>query len=590
MLDSNSNQELTSRLPKVGRHTGTKKSHDSLTGSRSGSSSRLKTVPALTSEELRILSTKTEKLILKHNQLNKGLLRENEKTHPGPDDQLSRKKLLRGQKHLKKKAAQHIKKLFHLKELCRKDPSSKQEQQLYDNIQLLHSRFNEHLGPLLVSHNNSRLNTIDEKNTGKMNFDEESSMSLPCSEAPGQSNDSTQDPMLSGYSAERASASEEVCGGKRKSEDNDGASGKKRKQSISDEVDASAGLLEMPLVPTTSDEKNTDAQEAGNALSSNSPGQSDDSKSSGKQKVEAKHQEQQSGASHGYQQSYPVANSITANASTSTHGAQAADREKLEQRRRLDEIVKDHIDDFGIVYDRPGVKTSGVFDNRFWMMSGGLVTDPLQVEGIWRNSASTSDLSTPASSPTLHTMQAQLRQPENSAHPTRIGGPSPPQYFDRVMPTVTPTFAPTTPYDGSQMGGSVQEEDDEDEDDYYAGPANGNPFGIPTSYPTIQPESQTQSRAGVYSRSPSVFTHASLRPSSSPIPQPVDDLVVLVGVPGVGIPGVGVPGTGSAGRTPSSSSCPGRCINRQIDLAEALARDRMVLQKEKELWTMMMGF
>lgn len=82
---------------------------------------------------------------------------------------------------------------------------------------------------------------------------------------------------------------------------------------------------------------------------------------------------------------------------------------------------------------------------------------------------SSSDPSTPASSPTLHTMQAKRRQSGNSAHPTQIRGPLPPQYFDRVMPAVTPVFAPTKFRGDSQMDGPVQEEADED-DDYYVRP------------------------------------------------------------------------------------------------------------------------
>ncbi|KAI0117344.1 hypothetical protein F4814DRAFT_459460 [Daldinia grandis] len=241
MVDSTRNRDLTSRLPTVGPHIDTNKSQGSLTRSRSGSSSKLKAVPSLTSEELRILSTKTEKLISKHNKLTKELLRENEKTHPGPDDRLSRKKLLRRQKHLKKKARQHVKKLSHLKELCRKNPSSKQKQLLYDTIRQLGFRFNKHLRPLLASHEILELNAIDEKNTSKMNFDQEFSMPRP--EAKGQSNDAFQYPPLGGYSPERASTSEEVRDGKRKSEGNDGASGKKRKQDTSDEVEPSTGLI-----------------------------------------------------------------------------------------------------------------------------------------------------------------------------------------------------------------------------------------------------------------------------------------------------------------------------------------------------------
>ncbi|KAI0117343.1 hypothetical protein F4814DRAFT_459454 [Daldinia grandis] len=314
-------------------------------------------------------------------------------------------------------------------------------------------------------------------------------------------------------------------------------------------------------------------------------------------------------------------------------GAQAADLEQLEQRRRLDEIVKDHIDDSGIISDRPGFEIPGNSHDDSWMMAGGLVTSALQ--GLWDTTMSTSgpsslrrdcsnngqlrvadqgtsnltraptfqgygrptlpggilntmeasspNPSTPTSSPTLHTMQARRCQAGNSAHLTQLSGPLPPRYSNRIMPTVAPTFTPATFYGNTQVSGPNQEEADEDEDDYYAGPVNGDVFGVPTSYSTIQlqpqpqPQPQTQLRVGPYPYRPSVSSQRGLRPVSTPIPQPIDDLVVLIGIPGVGGPG-------------SSRRCQGRCINRRVGLAQALARDRLVLQKEKELWTMMMGF
>ncbi|KAG4221458.1 hypothetical protein PC116_g30067 [Phytophthora cactorum] len=277
----------------------------------------------------------------------------------------------------------------------------------------------------------------------------------------------------------------------------------------------------MTLGPTLSGEESNDAQEGVDLLSSNTSTQVKGHKSTEKQEVKSKHQEErESSTSRGHQHSHLVVNDTTASASTSTQDSKTIDAEKLEQRRRLDEIVKDHIDDFNIVFDRPGAENAEDSEDNLWMMSGGMVTDPVQVEGLWdakmpasgdasdgselkaanQNTsslvepstsrgdnlaaltdgahdsveASSSSLSpnpsTTISSPTLHTKQARRRQSGNITHPTQINGPFLPQYFDRVMPSVDPAFAPTTFRTNTQVHGLGLEDTDEDEDDQYMRP------------------------------------------------------------------------------------------------------------------------
>lgn len=63
-----------------------------------------------------------------------------------------------------------------------------------------------------------------------------------------------------------------------------------------------------------------------------------------------------------------------------TLSAEDEDAEKLDQARRLKAIVRDHIGDSDVIYDRP-YKPSDLPSNR-WMMSGALVTDPAHVQGL----------------------------------------------------------------------------------------------------------------------------------------------------------------------------------------------------------------
>ncbi|KAI1803355.1 hypothetical protein F4811DRAFT_572164 [Daldinia bambusicola] len=454
-----------------------------------------------------------------------------------------------------------------------------------------------------------------------MSSDEEFITPPPYLEAQRQPNDAPQYPMLSGISTERAPTGEEVGGEKRKSEGHGEASGKKRKQETKDK--------DMPLDPALFSEKNNDAQEAGDILSSDTSTQVKGHKSTEKRKAKAKRRaERESSKSRGPQHSHSAVNDAIASASTSTQDALAADLEKIEQRRRLDEIVKDHIDDWGIVTDRPGAKKN---DGDWTMMSGGLVTDPDQVQALWNiknpasgdlsdsselevtnqgtsssvvpsasqrsveasSSSSSSSSGSPitVSSPTLHTKQSKRHQSGNLVRPTRISGPLAPKYSDRTMPAITPTFAPATVGTNTPAADANQEEAEEDDDDYYmqpgaAGPVSGNTFGSLASYSTGQPQPHTQSNMRLSSRTPSVSSHPHLGPASYAVPQPIDDLVTLIG-----IPSIESPNTSAGNGGPSSfGHCRGRCINHQVPLVDALARDRTLLEKERELWTRMMGF
>ncbi|KAI1468643.1 uncharacterized protein F4812DRAFT_458170 [Daldinia caldariorum] len=451
-----------------------------------------------------------------------------------------------------------------------------------------------------------------------MSSDEEFTTPLLYLKARHQHSDAPQYPMLSGISTMRAPTGEEVCGEKRKSEDHGEASGKKRKKKkTSGDLDFSASAasaISKSSKENIDREKDNDAQEAGDVLSPNTSTQIKGHKSTEKHKAKAeRREERESSKRRGRQHSHSAVNDAIAGASTSTHDAQAADLEKLEQRRRLDEIVKDHIDDWGIVTDRPGAKEN---DADWMMMSGGLVTAPLEVQELWdiRNpvsgdlsdgselkvtsqetyssvvpstsqasveassssssasSSSSSGSSTTVSSPTLHTKQSQRRQSGNFVRPTKISGPLAPRFSDRTMPAITPTFAPTTILTNTQAVDSNQEEADEEEDEYYTRP------GAPQSY--------TQPNVGLSSHRPSTSSHPRLGPASYAVPQPIDDLVTLVGVPGVESPSTRT----SNGGPSSFGHYGGQHINRQVPLVEALARDRAVLEKEKELWTRMIGF
>lgn len=162
------------------------------------------------------------------------------------------------------------------------------------------------------------------------------------------------------------------------------------------------------------------------------------------------------------------------------------EKEKIEKRRRLNEIVKDHLDDNGTVYDRPNAQ--GILKRRrnAWLMSSALVGDssqgvpfsssssslPLPSEKTSEDSEDSDDHEpgnegkknlTPVQALSLQSnknMPARCtpRKPESSSSvlttptspaiytpkPLRFVGPRPRQFTDRVMPRILPTFAPTT--------------------------------------------------------------------------------------------------------------------------------------------------
>ncbi|RYP89617.1 hypothetical protein DL770_004264 [Monosporascus sp. CRB-9-2] len=144
--------------------------------------------------------------------------------------------------------------------------------------------------------------------------------------------------------------------------------------------------------------------------------------------------------------------------------------EKREQRRRMDDIVKDHIFDLH-VYDKPaqrGRKASTTSRDDDFLMAGAIVTgsgDDLlggtapsvtsqdivrdvytwgeQLQGTPPIEESTTDEPFLLSSPTIHTKKAQRLESDKPTKPTLIQGPRPQVFTRKRIPRVTPVLAPT---------------------------------------------------------------------------------------------------------------------------------------------------
>lgn len=124
---------------------------------------------------------------------------------------------------------------------------------------------------------------------------------------------------------------------------------------------------------------------------------------------------------------------------------------KAEQRRRMDEIVKDHILDLH-VYDKPISRRRSArpirLDNQF-LMSGALPipgsalpndSNPPDTPAMADNVVAENSL---LSSPTLHTKQAQrLSMAHVNTKPVPIRRPRPQVLAPKRIPKVMPVFAP----------------------------------------------------------------------------------------------------------------------------------------------------
>ncbi|KAI1412597.1 hypothetical protein F5Y13DRAFT_190192 [Hypoxylon sp. FL1857] len=147
---------------------------------------------------------------------------------------------------------------------------------------------------------------------------------------------------------------------------------------------------------------------------------------------------------------------LTRSSPSSTEPSQIKEEERLEQRRRLDGIVKDYLDDSGVVYDRPDAQDIMRRHQGAWLMSGALISNPSQIsQGIRPRKSeelSSSALTNPTT-PAFRTMRIQ-RQPMASPGPLQFAGPQPQQFSDRFMPRILPTFAPTTSNPSGLTSGS----------------------------------------------------------------------------------------------------------------------------------------
>ncbi|KAI1075813.1 hypothetical protein F5B20DRAFT_374120 [Whalleya microplaca] len=172
---------------------------------------------------------------------------------------------------------------------------------------------------------------------------------------------------------------------------------------------------------------------------------------------------------------------ISEKSASSHKGTQTTDlAEKLERQRRIDDIVKDHIDDFPIVYDKPSAsrRTSRRNTENKYLMSGALMSHLLENSGEDPEMKNQSDGVNSASvmrgpvqetrcaswtdglqgsleplfadpftqdSPTLYTKKAQRLRSSQAPLPIPIEGPRTPKFTPKVVPRVSPTFGPTTP-------------------------------------------------------------------------------------------------------------------------------------------------
>ncbi|OTA69028.1 hypothetical protein K449DRAFT_83704 [Hypoxylon sp. EC38] len=169
--------------------------------------------------------------------------------------------------------------------------------------------------------------------------------------------------------------------------------------------------------------------------------------------------------------------------STLPSQTEGEEKDRIERRRRLNELVKDHLDDNGTVYDRPNAQGILKRHRNAWLMSGALAGDssqgsssslpslPLPGEKANEDSKDYDDhepedavkkgltpvqasdlrgnknMPAPYTPPQQKSSSSVLTSPTSPAiytsKPLRFAGPRPQQFTDRVMPSILPTFAPT---------------------------------------------------------------------------------------------------------------------------------------------------
>ncbi|RYP76153.1 hypothetical protein DL771_001977 [Monosporascus sp. 5C6A] len=209
----------------------------------------------------------------------------------------------------------------------------------------------------------------------------------------------------------------------------------------------------------------------------------------------------------------------------------AAALEKREQRRRMDDIAKDHILDLH-VYDKParkGRKASTTNRDDDFLMSGAIVTGPVDdvlgktvpsvtSQGTPLIEESTTDEPLLPSSPTVHTKKARRLESDKPTKPVPIQGPRSQVFTQKRVPRVTPVFAPTI---SDLMEHAKKSSDGEGRTDASHGPSMGEegPVSSPNVHSPLRVRKETpipapQPWKGLL-RSPGVATFQAISPHQS---------------------------------------------------------------------------
>ncbi|KAI1773992.1 hypothetical protein F4818DRAFT_442744 [Hypoxylon cercidicola] len=181
-------------------------------------------------------------------------------------------------------------------------------------------------------------------------------------------------------------------------------------------------------------------------------------------------------------------------------------------------------------------------------------SDSREEEHVWQASSTRkSSISEPSipTSPILSTKQSQRSQAAMTSTPTRFSGPRPTEYTDKIMPTTLPDFGPSMSDASSQVDDSSE-------------------VGVEAD------NSAKRTEASSFASGASLECTSALDVDAEDLASyEMDDVVRFVGIPGI---------------DRASHSTGQVVLKPRLSLDEMLENDRLLLQKEKELWTKMMGF
>ncbi|KAI1504347.1 hypothetical protein F5X99DRAFT_36429 [Biscogniauxia marginata] len=486
----------STEYPKVHSRNTSKKPHRQIYFRRINEISELKLTSPLSESARRIITRKTEKLMRRRNTLDEALLLEVKKSRLRLEDWSLRRKLLQKLEHLEEQERHYLRKisqtLIEFESLYRRDPTVDRAYD-HDLIRKLLWRFRRNLGPLLELYSQREVGHEDDK-IDLLGFDPESGLDETSN---GDREELKPEPTNSGITSRRnATIVQEVPmipqSPVRHSEfpisiENNVGGKKTRKR----KCEGPSNARRDPSNPTL----NTENQRSSPA----SYGQSK------KVRQSLAQQKNEGGtASMGEAKSLARRNQTTESP------------EKMEQRRRLDEIVKYHIDDQHIVRELPYAKKCNDY-----LMSGALVSDrsllksmfdsgsnftprsnkdlnrvaksqhrspknklhwsksghqasrgeagntPRMITGLRKGNGVPSQPepeepkfieSSVQSSPTLQTKRARRLRSSQASPPVRITGPRSQHYVSKVMPMIMPNFPPTAP-DDTNMAETMSQRD-----------------------------------------------------------------------------------------------------------------------------------